>query len=513
MKILLDGVPIPASEFSTKLKITENFSSKKNRTEEFEFYGSAMQTIFEVLVKAENALLNTIEVQIFDDCCGDELVMLGELKGGSLSFKESDCFVKAIVYEKDPFLDCLKSQIISEGITANKARPVIGVQKELNTFQRVLVTIAMFTLCTLIPVLLITEFVEETINILRTIASILPGVKKPEKKWDVPSIDDLPEVLTALEYVYFHPTPTIREYIESACQACGEQHNKTYAFKSTIFNDNNSPYYNAVYFEAGSDRGYENKSNVVPIDANAPRLSASDFMDLIAEGFNSKWWTEDNLLYFERKDFSLEKEPHDFTAEDVAYDISENDVPAYFSFEYTKDYLDGSGNEKVSDYNYRHDWNDPKAPAQVGKHSVPFRVAMAKIDTYDSPVSSVLRTLTKAFLKNYTPRTLTGYFVKAENLKMSVPKILLTDGSKLIKDQSPMFGANMYQNFHAIDDPRGANYQYISFSLEIPLNCETRAKKGDPVTIRKLDQIQETFISEITTDYGKGVQNISGLTK
>lgn len=187
-----------------------------------------------------------------------------------------------------------------------------------------------------------------------------------------------------------HPAPLIRDYILNVCNKCGVMVDATTAplFFATVLTETRSdnavytqpnPFYNACWLDAKAKRGvrkYRKINFFVPESdpdtttyfqpENAPALTLSMFLDVLAKHFASQWWlqvdgTGTPYLYFVKQTTLYETPPlYDFSiggadrgkiVGGVCYEPLDLKVPAFCSYLYSDDPSDKCSFEASDFYN------------------------------------------------------------------------------------------------------------------------------------------------------------------
>lgn len=290
--------------------------------------------------KVRNAF---VLLQIYDDCCiQDYLLYEGRITVKSLDWCEFDedgeaCCLEIDTEEYTKTIEqsnCLRTTLVEsndepfEGYDNFWLYPHATMRYCLNHNKGIVLVYSLFLqpffiLITiiLIPVLAIIRVIDEILDLINTIVSVLPGVDDP-----IPEINVGENILGAItgwfEYMIYpcnfaHVTPKVKNYLKNACNHCGLE------FESSILTDPNSAYSDLLYFYNQNDRGY--KTNVVNKNgANiqdyfdeygeerleyqveyfsnySPNITAGEMLDNLAIVFNSEWWVENNTLRFEKR--------------------------------------------------------------------------------------------------------------------------------------------------------------------------------------------------------------------
>jgi hypothetical protein len=187
-----------------------------------------------------------------------------------------------------------------------------------------------------------------------------------------------------------HPSPFVRSYIKNVCDKCGV------TFKSSIYNDPNSEYYNTMYMNAQIKKGTRD-DNVKMIGDNVPIKTLDMFLDDLALVVNARWELKNGEITFERKDYfyngdiwiNFETEDNIGTIEgELCLEWREEMRPSYGDFQYSPDPVDLVGNEALDRYNDIVEWNLPYSELQEGHQDIilPFGPSRFRADGIDEDI-------------------------------------------------------------------------------------------------------------------------------
>jgi len=324
-----------------------------------------------------------------------------------------------------------------------------------------------------------------------------------------------------------HPAPLVRSYIDNICKVCGLQ------WQSSIFQDPNSPYYNACWFEASVTKGKHDY--VTFIGDDKPTFVGEEFLKALGQIFNSDYRVQNGLLILERRDY--------FLSNDILIDISnmvdtlgkmrlddniisccftytDKAPPAAARFSYVKDTVDWVGNEAKQLYNDLVSWNLPMGSYPnfkgIREYKIPLSPARFRQDGIDRDVlTSWQYTLQNhgsiigvigfiggfSFFASLVLPEYDNALLLAED-KTSTSKILIWDGvevenAKVVRESYgdgnfyyniPMWVAafndseesgvettkvfkpnNLYDNFWYIDDPRRTDTNFRGYYFSLEI--------------------------------------------
>jgi hypothetical protein len=284
-----------------------------------------------------------------------------------------------------------------------------------------------------------------------------------------------------------HPTPLYRQYVENACQICGINQ-----FNSSILNDPNSEYYNALYFNAPADAG--SRSAVGYISENRPTATMSAWLDMIAKDFNARWWISQGQLYFERKDYFL-NQPVIYDAdinqdtgdilEGTCFTYNEGKLFASIKVEATMDALDDVGNEDRDRYTVYFDYGSNPNWEGSNKKQLSYSPSRYRNDGIEADILTFYSTLPLAnflFLGNFAQYSRALLMAKGT---ASNPKMLIWDGQSYtdayvkiyngVQNMPAMVNSgqsDLYDKFHRIDDPNINPFRFWNAELTVRANCQ-----------------------------------------
>lgn len=482
MKVYLDNLLLSKDDFQTG-DFTKEIASKKdlqqNVTQEFTFFGSAYNKIMSELIQNPLGQIQKLPLKIIDDCCDDNIVFFeGEIRGDSLEFCDTDCFVTAIAYEKteeDKVITCLRQHFIGDGNKIkNEKHNLVNYCNEgrpqfLNDMIIVLGLLGFLIVKILAPAITI------LVVVIGAISDLIGGRKLNVKK-ELKTVDT---IITALENSMFpceniHPTPYVRTYLQDFCDTCGA------TLSSTIFNNVSSNKYNTLYFAAQTSEGIEQKKyNKGVIRENLPLKTAEDFLNDF-ETLNIEWRVKNingnYTLFVERKDFFDSSELLTFPSDvKICYETLDDKAPSFAFVQFIEDGTDLVGNESKGEW-YRHiqEWNLPVSDLQEGKKDYPIPF---------SPHRQISDGIRKTVYERYD-----SFLLQLFGFRLSKYKewLLLHNGiafnAKLLnwnpnrkrieKFNQVWHAKNVYSTLLAIDNPRSSDYPRFSFTAKFSKDCD-----------------------------------------
>jgi hypothetical protein len=538
LQVKINGTPIQGrieglEDFTLNYsRDSETGRTQKSYTNQLKFYDDAFAIIYPLMVANPNGLNQSANVEIWDDCCNAPVYRDLIIRGDMVDFCTGDCFVTARLTRQDPdelIYQCLNKYEISSNkngyfnypytdpitgqTNANPRFPLVVYCNELrpNWLMAVLLEICFILLfigTAIWPALaLIFTFISLfqigiclILKKLEFIVNLIPGVNEDltppfcDQVFQDPfhlfkEYDDLLDRL-AQSFIGCgrkHPTPLYRQYVENACQICGINQ-----FNSSILNDPNSEYYNALYFNAPADAG--SRSAVGYISENRPIATMSVWLDTIAKDFNARWWISQGQLYFERKDFYLSQPPiydADINQETgdildgVCFTYNEGKLFSSIKIEATMDALDDVGNEDRNRYTVYFDYGANPNWEGANKKVLSYSPARFRNDGIEPDI-----------ITNYGNRPLANFIFQG-NLSnfsrallmakgtASNPKMLIWDGQSYtdayvkiyngVQNMPAMVNSgqsDLYDKFHRIDDPNINPFRFWNAELTVRANCQ-----------------------------------------
>ncbi len=375
--------------------------NKKGSSGTLSFEAEAYTLLKKWLVDDVSAPLNSVDVKIVHEGCGEYLDYV--IKSTDLQWCENDiCSFDISIKQKDEILNCIKSTYISDNHKKwfqrqpdNKKHPRFSYCNEQRPngilvmlwWMTAVVTVP--TLMVLIPIMSVLNSIFFAINMLigivNTIRKIFGGGTDDKVDWETIPYFDFKALMNAYG-AYFvesagcgreHPAPLIRDYITNVCEKCGVQVN---ALSAPIFFAENltietaskglttvgNPHYNACYFYPVTERGIRrfaslNALRAIPnntdyyIPDNAPLHTLDEFLDELKGLYNAEWRVTNGVLYFQRKDWFLHGGyVYDFTdngtdrnkiLQGLCFEWNEVKYPALVEGLYADDPADTCGNE------------------------------------------------------------------------------------------------------------------------------------------------------------------------
>ncbi len=500
VKIVLDGRALAPSEYEAEsISVTRSIEPKKDATQEIYFYGEAYELIKLRVIDAQFGQMEVLPLQIFDSCCGQALIFDGEILGKAVEFCDGECFCKAIATEKNPLLDCLKGQILSDGLQ-NYSHPNIPMHRDLSDFEQVVADILQILLfiflALLVPALaaillfltvveLVIQGIDVLLDALRRVPLLgfIPDIIPNESRDILPDISDLPDALRAMQdlikkidQVYYYPSPYVRTMLENACKRCGEYDGASYTFYSPIFQQG-SPYRDLVWLKA-SGRGKTGRTSIGIIDENKPLVSAEDFMNDLKKVFNARWGVNGNQLYIKSL-YDTEGDLVDYSNENSCYSFLEEDLPARATLEYTDDPIDTTANAEKGRFDHLQEFANNSTPALRGKKQ------------YILPFG---RFLVEPFRGKFSASS--SRMLKMARTSCGVAKLMIfKDGQPT--DGTEMLGATLWASFFYNESPLSISAKRRRFEVTADYECDKAVEPSQPILL----SLGSGIVEEVTIDY------------
>ena len=193
---------------------------------------------------------------------------------------------------------------------------------------------------------------------------------------DIPQIPDFGDISESYDLLIagngkYNPSPLLREIFEYHAKQCGLN------FRSSIFNDPSSDYYNDIYFklEAGKHGSITDDVNFIPENYGLDTII--DVLDFASSVYNADYRIVGNELILERVDYFYRANDPTFSIVDYyqrglikecpKYRFNPTNLSSYLSLQYSQDGLDREGNRVIDLYKDKIDWNNPPSASQKGK--------------------------------------------------------------------------------------------------------------------------------------------------
>lgn len=556
MKIYLDGIPLvnPTKDLLaptlTLRKVTETGDRAYSFTGELEFTGEDYDYLYAQLVTSPNALENKVTLKFVNDCCSQNQTYEFWIDHKSLLWCDGECTITAAAVEKSLSNDqytCLQNTLVWDNTFGfkNRSHPRMAYCNELRPdwLHDVLIILTMATWTSFLvygPMLIVFALTINSINLVIAAINALGGSMNPIDFDNNESTDAFAEVNNwvnkLLESSFGcgrkHPSPLVREYIGNVCQKCG------IGFVSSIYNDPNSDYWNAVYVNAPVHKGTEESDTTTYwIEENYPILSGLQFLDQLCPVHNARFEIVNSVLYFERKDYFVPKTPWlDLTTypsekiNKICWKWSQKTRYSYASLFYQKDGVNWVGSEAVDRWGDLVQWNPaPQSMLQKGEYKplIQFAACRFRDDGIDRDVLTTYEDLPTigTILKKYK----NAMIMNSHNCYL--PMLIIWDGKdranasadKFINKNSlgivglnqyynypywfkAGYPGNLYDRFHAIENPRVSGYQGYDFEAEVDYDCNllslvdidgvVKTDKGDskgPLTVT-INMLNNTLI-------------------
>ena len=528
----LDNIPVAYTTDTllnakfTLRKVTETGDRAVSFTGDLTFTGKDAAYLKAMLVDDPNALENKVVFKAVDDCCDPARVYEFYITHKTLHWCDDTCDVTASADEKsisDDQYTCLQNTMIWDNYAGfkNRVHPRMAYCNELrpNWLHDVLIILIMATwtsFLTIGPVLIVIAtiivIINAVISVINIVINALNSLGASIGNMNQIDLDNDPTTNAYTEFDNWikkllnssfgcgrkHPSPLVRDYIENVCTKCG------LSFVSSIYNDPSSEYYWAVYVNAPINKGTEeNDINTYWIEENQPIKSGLQFLQDLMPVHNAKFEISNSVLTFERRDFFVPKSPFlDLTTIDpeeitngICWNWSSRTRYSYASFYYQKDSINWVGGEAIARWGDVVEWNNPYSSLQVGEYKplVNFAACRFRDDGIDRDVltfynnlptiGTVLRKYGNAMLMNshncYLPMLIIWDGQSTENAaadkflnRNSLGIVGLNQAYNYPYWFNANYPGNLYDRFHAIENPRRSNFQGFDFEVEVNATCD-----------------------------------------
>lgn len=480
------------------IRIVDSDDEKVERFEgDITFINDTYNLILDRLVDnpqyARTGLVQGIPIRLVD-LCDNTTFFQGEIRADTLDFCDRECFVTATpvnTSDRKRFLDFFESTYISEPEsirnTINHPKTVYAQVSGGNAtgyFISLLLGIVAFVLFVL----------DIVVDILRTVLNILSlGLLRNRLR----SFDLTPVITSVLDagtgLAFFHPTPYVRTYIQETIALANQKAGTNITFRSSIF-EQSSPYYNMCYLFSDYQRGRDidfNSLSDTGLITNEPLKTGSDLLNDLAVVFNAKWRLIGNEVVFERKDL-FEQNGADIRQYKTCYTLRDNPLPQAIEITFAEDSSNTESNTNGY-YDYFELWNqDPFSPRQKGlkRVTIPFSrsrqlydksvnytpVSDKNLDFEQYAVAQLAFQVLFPDAKINRLRSDRAPLLVMDNGRLSNPILLILDpnqnsfwGNLIVNNNFDLYGKNLYDRFHFIDNPRGEymkNRKPLNFSTE-----------------------------------------------
>lgn len=533
MRAYLDNIPVanPTLELITPnftlRKVTETGDRAVSFTGDLRFTGKDADYLKAILFNDPNALENKVVLKFVDDCCRQSREYEFYITHKTLRYCDDDCDVTVSADEKsisDDQYTCLENTMVWDNFNGFKQRshPRMAYCTELrpNWMHDVLIILIMATwtaFLTIGPVLLVIAtiivIINAVISVINVVINFINSLGGSIGNMNQIDLDNDPTTNAYTEFDNWiqkllnssfgcgrkHPSPLVRDYIENVCLKCG------LSFQSSIYNNSASEYYWAVYVNAPVHKGTEESDNSTYwIEENEPIKSGLQFLQDLMPVHNAKFEIKNNVLTFERRDFFIPQNPFlDLTTidkEDIVngpcWSWSSRTRYSYASFYYSKDSINWVGGEAVARWGDVVEWNaNPYSSLQRGEYKpiLNFAACRFRDDGIDRDVltaynnlptiGNILRKYGNAMLMNshncYLPMLIIWDGQDRENA--SADKFYNRNGMGLVGLNqyynypywfNANYPGNLYDRFHAIENPRSSQFQGFDFEVTVNATCD-----------------------------------------
>lgn len=554
----IDGI----NEFSVTIRedsdegmVASTFSS------ELTFYDDAYQVIYNALINNPTGFNERLLVKVYDDCCKDA-VFEGYIRGDAIDWCESDCSVTANIVEDNKDLNCIKNTLIWDnhnGFLNRNHFPVRYCIEVRPLFIQILISIIILVVYNIVYILIfpIIRLFLIVCNLIAGFTRILGG-DPPDCSGLVDTFtgfDELGEIVVPCGFI--HPSPYIRDYIKNVCDKCGLQ------FSSSIFNQNNygGDYYYSVLMSAQVKKGKDpDSTDYRIIEDNKPVETLDMFLNqYLVPIFNAKWLVDNGILYFERKDYFLTNlqwiDSDQLLANGkivdnkICWNWIDKERYAFGRYEWQRDGVDIDGNEAFNRFNDLVDWNtNPVSSAQKGEKKVSISASPSRYqqDGIEPSLRDLIGNIGNAILdiitrnkwsewtnlmimsqhtpfnykflrvdpgsngeiKRYYPDSYTGGSVGVNEDKRYNYAFWFQE-----RNNSTLLQNNLYDRFHAIDNPRLAGAVQYEFKFKFQFDCGQYKdfSFGKYVKLTRGGLSLNGKVQELSIDFNNRVIEVKGV--
>ena len=575
IKVILDG-----NTFTDSIGGIDNLTATIRRKDtqgsaalsyagELTFWGDAYQVIKDKLICTDAPHLARIPIQIFSEFCTDaagtpELLFSGFIEGQNVDWCEvssnEPCSAKAPITDASQdatAVACLKNTIIwdrkpkadgsglSGGEDSFRPGRYITYCNDMRprALQEGLMLMGLMLKIVFVPVLFVVALIVTVINAIITAINVLPGVNIP--KIDFDGNDDtsvFDEFKNLVEQINDnlvgcgrkHKAPFLHSYMNNLCEVCG------LTLQSQIFSPG-GVFHNLTRLDAAQYEGKRQDSNIEQAyNDNKPNLNGLQFLETLRDlGFD--WEVRNGMLKIDPQgdlpgDVWFDQNAGDVTVTSFCINPTKETVPAYGVYEYSKDGIDGCGDEVRSKWGDVIDWNTPPKPAQAGAKQVTllYGAAHFRQDNQSDetiPIDKVDESIAYPNLKKFH-----NVLILQRGTAIN-PKLLLWDGTSPAKDARvwrrkvgdkwdynvPIWLREKYnldttietlysRVFDRIHNPRRSDIRLRPFEMDICITCDLLKKintaKYVKVSICGLEKVGE--IEEIDVNFSKLTAKIKG---
>ena len=265
LTVKLNGIPL-VGRIDGLESFTLNYSrdsetarTQKSYTNELSFYDDGFNIIYPLIVSNPNGLNQSINVEVWDDCCNAIVYNNLIIRGDMVDYCSNDCFVTCRLTRQDPdevIYQCLLKNEISDNrngyfnynFQQNGSKfPLVTYCNELrpNWLMAVILSYALFSIwISIFFIPLIIPLIQAIVlsilgicavlKVIETILNAIPGVNVDVTPGVCDQLFQNPFYLIkeAKDFVdriienivgcgRKHPSPLYRQYVDNACQICG----------------------------------------------------------------------------------------------------------------------------------------------------------------------------------------------------------------------------------------------------------------------------------------------------
>lgn len=390
------------------------FQQKRAASGMLTIEGAAYKFVKEWCDEHVAAPLNAVDVKIVDSSCG-EYAQWSIYSTQLQHCSDDGCYYELTLKQTEDPYHCIQKTVISDNWQGlfqkrpsnGKKHPWFSYCNEIRPNATLIVIwyilgfVSAVILTVLLSIVLLTGNIGGIFTwIFKQLGKLGINIPSWVKNLLPPGTDDIKTLKENLRLIYIeaagcgreHPAPLIRDYIKNVCDKCKVKVDDTTCpifFSSVLKSPNGNfieassgtksgfnPHFNACLLHAPVERGIrrfsgigdpsqsnlqENKVDFY-IEANAPQIALSDFLNQLKDVYNAVWRIRyvngEPYLYFWRKDWFHQTTPlYDFRdnatdalkiIQGVCFEWNEIQYPAYAKGLYSLDALDSCGNEAAT---------------------------------------------------------------------------------------------------------------------------------------------------------------------
>ena len=356
--------------------LSDTFDPIRTTSGEVEVDGLAYTFVYNSLINNANMYSNAICLRITDNLCSNVQTTF-KLETSNLKWCDNnECTMTFDLIEYNLVTDCIKDTLITDNTSGKfQTNPVGGIIHP--RFRYCDVVRPLFLYYMLLAFMTVFDVLIFNLNIIigvlnlviNAVNFLLPGSPIP----NVNPVGTPYEKFSGCQLAW--TAPFIRTYISNVCTVCGLTTNST--TNPIFYNTQNqfqpllsNPYYWSTFLTAYTSKGIKLTTTKDWIANNAPSYTLENFLSVIKQPWNARWYINGTTLYFNRKDLIGEDiwgttPILDFTTSDdhakligsVCFSWNGEGKLKRLNMKYNTDASDNSGNEMLKRFNG--EWLEP----------------------------------------------------------------------------------------------------------------------------------------------------------